>query len=101
MDILFCTSLHYYDDDNNLIWMMYIDVGADEFSIGIACWVICGDADGDGNPGQTSSALSGLGGNDFPNMAQSESFLVAFDFGGPNQAPADGALDFILGYPAG
>jgi hypothetical protein len=73
---------------------------ADAFHMGIKCWGICGDADGDGDGGRTSPALNGLGGVDFPNYAQSESFLIAFDFGGAAASGPDGRLDFIIGYPA-
>jgi len=66
----------------------------DSLDIGIKCFVICGDADGDGNPDQTSAALAGLGGVDNPNWALSESALIAFDFDN------NGGLDFIIGYPA-
>merc|ERR1711991_1219264 len=73
----------------------------DEFHIGIKCYVVCGDADGDGDSGGTSAALAGLGGNDFPGFAQSESMLIALDLGGGAGGAPDGLLDFIVGYPAG
>jgi hypothetical protein len=57
--------------------------------------VICGDADGDGDAGRTSSALANSGGVDFPNYAKSETFLIALDFGETD----NGEPDFIIGYP--
>lgn len=41
----------------------------DELHIGINCFGICGDADGDGDSGRTSSVLAGLGGSDLPKYA--------------------------------
>jgi len=86
--------------DINTIMFEY-DYKTDYLHIGIACYVICGDADGDGNADTTSNPLGILGGIDQPQFAGSESFLIAFDLGAPGKLPRDGVLDVIIGYPAG
>src|SRR5690606_18406431 len=40
------------------------DHNTDTMHIGISCYAICGDADGDGDGGRTSSALATMGGID-------------------------------------
>lgn len=66
----------------------------DELNIGINCFVVCGDADGDGDPSVTSLELTQRGGQDAPNLGLSESFAFAFDLN------VDGVMDFVLGVPA-
>jgi hypothetical protein len=69
--------------------------------IGINCFGVCGDADGDGDPSVSSSALFAAGGTDNPDFALSESFAVGLDLGGPGATLAgDGKMDFVIGYPA-
>jgi hypothetical protein len=70
------------------------DYELDQLHIGINCWSVCGDADGDGDAGRTSTILEQRGGLDLPKMETSESFAVAFDVTG------DGVMDFVLGYPS-
>lgn len=72
----------------------------DELFMGLNCYGICGDADGDGNPGGASNALTQRGGADLPNFANSESALIAIDFGSPTGGDPDGIPDIILGYPS-
>ncbi|MGA9350609.1 MAG: SdrD B-like domain-containing protein, partial [Anaerolineae bacterium] len=55
------------------------DSSADVMYVGIDCHGICGDADGNGDPGSTSSILGLRGGTDYPDLAQSESFALAID----------------------
>merc|ERR1711981_350181 len=54
----------------------------DVLFIGVNCYGVCGDADGDGNP--NSSAMA----------------LTALDLGAPGSAMPDGNMDFIIGYPS-
>jgi hypothetical protein len=53
---------------------MYIGI-----NVGFNASTILGDADGDGNPGVTSSWLATNGGQDLANLAQSETAAVYFD----------------------
>lgn len=75
-----------------------------QLHFGINCAGVCGDADGDGDPGHTSSALLLAQGQDKPSFAQEESCALAVDIGIPfaqfdAQVP-DGTFDFVIGYPA-
>jgi hypothetical protein len=63
------TAALYFDYDHDTD-IMYI--GVDTVSI-------CGDADGDGNPGAASAWLGGLGGQDLPNLQNTESFCLLID----------------------
>ncbi len=67
------------------------DASTDVLSVGIATYGIAGDVDGDGDAGNTSSWLSGLGGVDSADFSGSESFTVAFDI------DEDGVYDVIAG----
>jgi hypothetical protein len=55
------------------------DSSDDVMYIGIDCVGICGDADGDGDPGGTSQALADLGGLDRADLGGEESFALAID----------------------
>lgn len=56
-------------------------VGVQTFTDGITGLpVIFGDADGDGDPSNTSSYLDGEGGIDFPDLGDEEFFGLVFDF---------------------
>jgi hypothetical protein len=46
--------------------------------IGINCFGVCGDADGDGDEGSTSMMLNGNGGVDHPKFGGSETVAIAF-----------------------
>lgn len=76
---------------------LYLDYDhdTDTLRLGIDFFGIAGDADGDGDPGGTSGALSGRGGVDYPNLSQSESIAVALD------VDADGTADLVVGVPSG
>jgi len=69
--------------------------------IGINCFGVCGDADGDGDAGVTSPELDALGGKDLPDFTGSESFAVAIDFGDEFGGEINGQFDFVIGYPGG
>jgi len=89
------------------IYFQYDDI-KDVLLIGIDCFGICGDADGDGDAGRTSATLQMIGGLDLPNLAQSESFVIAIDL---NLDVADVLpsfvpniivpFDYIIGVPGG
>ena len=67
--------------------------------IGINCFGICGDAEGDGNPSGSAPALTSRGGVDLPNYRNSEAALIALDFGAAGKGLPDGKMDVIIGYP--
>jgi len=64
--------------DMRAIYLQY-DKATDKMYVGIDCFDICGDADGDGNPGQPSSILNDLGGKDPANFGEGESFGLLID----------------------
>lgn len=78
------------------------DFSLDLLHIGIECFGICGDADGDGFPGKTSAPLESRGGSDLPNFDSSETCAIALDIGDPSTRSGvpDGTFDFVVGYPA-
>eukprot|EP00029_Vermamoeba_vermiformis_P007498 TRINITY_DN3266_c0_g1_i1.p1 TRINITY_DN3266_c0_g1~~TRINITY_DN3266_c0_g1_i1.p1 ORF type:complete len:1098 (+),score=212.70 TRINITY_DN3266_c0_g1_i1:45-3338(+) len=51
----------------------------DVLQVGIRCYGICGDADGDGDAGSSSYALQVNGGIDFPRLGQSEAIALLID----------------------
>ena len=55
------------------------DFDTDIMYVGIDCYGICGDADGDGDPGSTSAWLTALGGVDQPDLDNTESVALRFD----------------------
>ena len=57
------------------------DAAGDALHVGIDCYSVCGDADGDGDPDRTSPQLLQRGGVDNPRMSRSESFAIAIDLG--------------------
>jgi hypothetical protein len=67
------------------------DESTDTMYVGINVETILGDADGDGDPGVTSTYLSDMGGTDHPDLGSSETAAVYFDL---NQ---DGTYDVIAG----
>lgn len=71
---------------------MWYDGSNDVLYVGLECFgVICGDADGDGNPGGTSGWLASEGGTDEPNLGGSESIAFFFD------TDRDGNFDVVAG----
>ena len=93
--------------DINAIYWQY-DYIQDDLLIGIDCFGVCGDADGDGNPGSAGVDLAKLGGQDLPDLARGEGIAIVLDF---NQDVADFLpsfvqdllvpFDFVIGIPAG
>jgi len=73
----------------------YFFTNLNQLHIGIEYYGVGGDADGNGDPGNTSMELAARGGQDFPNLANSESIAVAIDL------DQDGTFDMIAGVPAG
>ena len=66
---------------------------SDTLSVNIDYFGIAGDADGDGDPGETSTALQNNGGIDSTNLGGSEHIYVLFDLN------VDGAFDLVVGVP--
>ncbi|MFN8492892.1 MAG: sortase [Caldilineaceae bacterium] len=66
--------------DMRAVYLQY-DKATDKMYVGIDCFVICGDADGDGNPGQAGTILANpnLGGKDPPDFGPGESFGLLID----------------------
>lgn len=57
----------------------FYDSSADNMFVGVNCYGICGDADGDGDPSNTSAELASIGGVDTANYGGSESFVLSID----------------------
>jgi hypothetical protein len=72
----------------------FYNAAADEMNIGVNCFGICGDADGNGDPSVSSPELLQRGGTDLANLGQSESIAIALDLN------LDGAFDFVVGVPS-
>merc|ERR1711991_1138675 len=64
-------SCPYSGWDIRNLFSQYNEV-TDVLQIGIDCFGICGDADGDGDPGASSLALASLGGLDYPDLSRTE-----------------------------
>ncbi|MCA9221461.1 MAG: hypothetical protein KDA71_14120, partial [Planctomycetales bacterium] len=62
----------------------------DVLYVGYDCFGICGDADGDGDPGQTTLLSEGT---DHPNLGGSETFTLMIDF------DRDSSFDIVVGVP--
>ncbi|HEY5814370.1 MAG TPA: hypothetical protein VIT23_17155, partial [Terrimicrobiaceae bacterium] len=69
------------------------DSNANSLAVGINFFGIAGDADGNGDPSNTSAALSSSGGTDQPNLSGGEAIQIAFDWN------ADSTFDIIAGIP--
>merc|ERR1712169_41362 len=76
------------------------DYANDALHIGLNCFGVCGDADGDGDEGRSGAVLTDNGGVDLPNFLNSETCAVAIDVGTAGTNMPDGQFDFALGYPA-
>jgi hypothetical protein len=75
------------------------DVEGDILSVGIDCFGICGDADGDGDPSASSPQLTQGGGIDRADLAGGEYIAVGFDLS--VSLTEDDRFDLIVGVPAG
>ncbi|HEY5814403.1 MAG TPA: hypothetical protein VIT23_17320, partial [Terrimicrobiaceae bacterium] len=69
------------------------DSNTNSLAVGINFFGIAGDADGNGDPSNTSGALSSSGGTDQPNLSGGEAIQIAFDWN------ADSTFDIIAGIP--
>ncbi len=82
--------------DMRAVYLAY-DPATDILYVGIDCIVICGDADGDGDPNITGPILGkpasegGLGGTDVADFGRGESFALLID---TNNDFADGSGNF-------
>lgn len=74
---------------------VYFFTNLDQLHVGVEYFGIAGDADGDGDPNNSSLELVARGGQDAPNLANTESIAVAFDL------DQDGTFDMIAGVPGG
>jgi hypothetical protein len=81
-----------WDMDN--IVLSY-DAVSDTMFVGLDTFGIAGDADGDGDPSNTSAELTSSGGVDQPNLQGTEGFTFGFDLNN------DGNLDVIAGLAFG
>ena len=72
------------------------DAATDIMYVGIDCVVICGDSDGDGDPGGTSAALASSGGEDIPDFGPGESFGLLIDTDN-DYTPTSGDFDVVIG----
>jgi hypothetical protein len=76
------------------------DYANDALHVGINCFGICGDADGNNDPSAASVQLTNAGGSDLPDFGSSESCAMAIDIGKAGDSQPDNSFDFIIGYPA-
>ena len=72
------------------------DEATDTMYVGIDCFVICGDSDGDGDPSGTSTTLAGLGGEDVANFGPGESFGLLIDTDN-DYSDSGGDFDVVIG----
>lgn len=71
------------------------DYKTDTLHVGIDCWGVCGDADGDGDP-SVSTTYPIL---DFPRLDGSEAFFIGLMTNlPPNWAPSTNSLNEYIGY---
>lgn len=76
------------------------DVATDILYVGIDCYGICGDADGDGDPGHTGPILAGFGGVDHPDLAETESLSLLLDTDHDwNAQTGAGDFEVVVGVP--
>lgn len=74
------------------------DIASDVMYIGIDCFGVCGDADGDGQPDATSPALAVMAGLDAPALGFGEFFFMAIDTSAPpTSSPLQ--VEYLLGSP--
>lgn len=81
--------------DMRALYLDY-DAATDTMYVGIDCFTICGDTDGDGDPGGTSDILAGLGGEDIPDFGPGESFGLLIDTDNDFNT-TDGDFDVVIG----
>lgn len=67
------------------------DAGNDVMTVSVDFSGICGDADGDGNPGSTAQSITDIVGQDLPDLGGSESVVLLID------TDNDGNADVAVG----
>lgn len=86
--------------DINAVYLEY-DYDSDILYVGIDCFVICGDADGDGDPGGTSPILASLQGVDHPDFGGTETIAFLIDTDNDFEGLTQGAFEVVIGVPFG
>jgi len=93
--------------DIQSFWAFY-DVVQDNLFLGIDCYGICGDADGDGDAGRTSAVLAGNNGVDRADLASGEGIgiFMSFDYAVADWLPSFVSnltvpWNVVLGVPGG
>lgn len=81
--------------DMQALYLEY-DAATDTMYVGIDCFTICGDADGDGDPSGTSAILTGLGGKDVADFGPGESFGLLIDTDN-DYTTSSGDFDVVVG----
>ncbi|MEZ4727835.1 MAG: sortase [Caldilineaceae bacterium] len=81
--------------DIRALYLEY-EEATDTMYVGIDCFGICGDTDGDGDPGGTSTTLADLGGEDVPEFGPGESFGLLIDTDNDYSA-SGGDFDVVIG----
>ena len=81
---------------------IYFDYDSSEnvMYVGIDCVGICGDADGDGDPGGTGPILAIRNGTDYPDLDHTESFALAIDTNNNYIFPFTGDFEVVVGVSA-
>lgn len=83
--------------DMRAIYLHY-DKSTDKMYVGIDCFVICGDADNDGDAGRTGSILTQLKGKDVANFGNGESFGLLIDTNNDySPTTRTGKFDVVVG----
>ncbi len=82
--------------DINAVYLEY-DHGTDMLYVGIDCFVICGDADSDGDPGTSGPILSSLQGSDLADFASTEAVTVLFDTDNDFMGNGQGDFEAVVG----
>ena len=78
----------------------FYNVATDTLFVGIDCIGVCGDADGDGDPGNTSAALAANGGVDLANYGGTESLALLIDTDNDFVPGVGGDFEVVVGVSA-
>lgn len=81
-------------DMRNIFWKY--DPEADIMYVGVDCYGVCGDIDGDGDPDRASTAFSILDGVDTPSLSHGEFLLIGLDTKTPGST-LDMKVDVLIG----
>ena len=65
--------------DVRQVSIFYANSGIDTLFVGIDCYLVCGDVDGDGDAGFTTPLLQSFGGVDRPDLGGTETFAFLID----------------------